>query len=76
MRENCPVDLAPSDYHLFRSLEHLLRDTEFDDLEHLENWLREFFESKSPEFYEKGLKDLVRRSVYSLRLSEGEYIID
>ena len=68
-------DLAPSDYHLFSSLEHSLRDTEFDDLEQLENWIHQFFESKHPDFYERGLKDLVRRW-RSVVKSESEYIID
>lgn len=68
-------DLAPSDFHLFRSLEHSLRDTEFDDLEHLENWLHGFFEAKPQEFYERGLKNLVPRW-RSVVESGGEYITD
>ncbi|KAK6757092.1 hypothetical protein RB195_015115 [Necator americanus] len=33
----------------------------YDDRDHLESDLRAFFASKSPEFYEKGIRDLVRR---------------
>ncbi|KAK6737044.1 hypothetical protein RB195_019628 [Necator americanus] len=53
-------DLAPSD-HLFRSLQHHLEEKRYDDRDHLENDLRAFFASKSPEFYAKGIRDLVRR---------------
>ncbi|KAK6753481.1 hypothetical protein RB195_012832 [Necator americanus] len=54
-------DLAPSDYHLFRSLQHHLEERRYDDRDHLENDLRAFFASKSPEFYAKEIRDLVRR---------------
>ncbi|KAK6735552.1 hypothetical protein RB195_018642 [Necator americanus] len=53
-------DLAPSDYHLFRSLQHYLEEKRYDD--HLENDLRAFFAYKSPEFYAKGIRDLRRPS--------------
>ncbi|KAK6750496.1 hypothetical protein RB195_002459 [Necator americanus] len=53
-------DLAPSDYHLFRSLQHRLEEKSYDDRDHLENGLPAFFASKSPEFYAKGIRDLVR----------------
>ncbi|KAK6726129.1 hypothetical protein RB195_004442 [Necator americanus] len=33
----------------------------YDDRDHLENNLRAFFASKSPEFYAKIIRDLVRR---------------
>ncbi|KAK6734591.1 hypothetical protein RB195_018029 [Necator americanus] len=54
-------DLVLSDYHLFRSLQHHLEEKRYDDRDHLENDLRAFFASKSPEFYAKGICDLVRR---------------
>ncbi|KAK6751600.1 hypothetical protein RB195_003174 [Necator americanus] len=44
-------DLAPSDYHLFRSLQHHFEEKRYTDRDHLENNLRAFFASKSPEFY-------------------------
>ncbi|KAK6760962.1 hypothetical protein RB195_022145 [Necator americanus] len=46
-------DLTPSDYHLFRSLQHHLEEKQYDDRDHLENDLRAFFASKSLEFYAK-----------------------
>jgi len=42
-------DLAPSGYHLFRSLAHLLRGRRFDNLEQVEPDYREFFNSKDKE---------------------------
>ncbi|KAK6764655.1 hypothetical protein RB195_024832 [Necator americanus] len=52
--------LAPSDYHLFRSLQHHLEEERYADSDNLENDLRVFFACKSPEFYAKGIRDLVR----------------
>ncbi|KAK6763830.1 hypothetical protein RB195_024237 [Necator americanus] len=52
--------LALSDYHLFRSFQHHLEEERYDDRDHLENDLRAFFASKSPEFYAKGIRYLVR----------------
>ncbi|KAK6752778.1 hypothetical protein RB195_003903 [Necator americanus] len=40
-------DLAPSDYHLFRSLQHHLEEKRYDDRDHLENDPRAFFASKT-----------------------------
>ncbi|KAK6760669.1 hypothetical protein RB195_021940 [Necator americanus] len=53
-------DLDPSDYRLFRSLQHHLEEKRYDDRDHLENDPRAFFASKSPEFYAKGIRDLVK----------------
>jgi histone-lysine N-methyltransferase SETMAR len=39
-------DLAPSDYHLFRSMEHFLREREFEDIDQVEAAYQEFFNSK------------------------------
>ncbi|KAK6731377.1 hypothetical protein RB195_007697 [Necator americanus] len=54
-------NLAPSDYHFFRLLQHRLEEKRYDDRDHLENDLRAFFASKSPAFDAKGIRDLVRR---------------
>ena len=48
-------DLAPTDYHLFRSLAHFLRDKRFDDERDLETSLTTFFDDKSVAFYEGGI---------------------
>ena len=44
-------DLAPSDFHLFRSLINLLRRKKFGSLEPLKNALGSFFDSTPTEFY-------------------------
>lgn len=36
-------DLAPSDYHLFRSMAHFLRGRRFAKIEDVENGCRQFF---------------------------------
>ncbi|KAK6754674.1 hypothetical protein RB195_013577 [Necator americanus] len=40
---------------------HHLEENCYGDSDHLENDFRAFFASKSPEFYAKGIRDLVRR---------------
>ena len=48
-------DVAPSDYHLFRSLEHFLRGKRFTKDEDVQTALSEFFDQKSPAFYRRGI---------------------
>ena len=54
-------DLAPSDYHLFRSLSNDMRGRKFESENDLKSYLQNFFDSKSPEFYVNGIHDLPRR---------------
>jgi [histone H3]-lysine36 N-dimethyltransferase SETMAR len=54
-------DLAPSDYHLFLSLSNDLRDRKFINEVELKSYLQRFFDSKSPEFYAKGIHELANR---------------
>ena len=35
-------DLAPSDYHLFRSMEHSLRNMQFANIHHVQKWVGDF----------------------------------
>ena len=49
------ADLAPSDYHLFRSLQNHLNGKTFDSNEVVKNELIQFFDSKNPTFYESGI---------------------
>ena len=51
-------DLAPSDYHLFRSLEHSLRNKSFADPQQVKKHLDSFFESKPASFYKEGIQKL------------------
>lgn len=54
-------DLAPTDYHLFRSLAHHLSDKSFNDEEDLKKFIADFFVSKPIEFFERGIKSLPER---------------
>ncbi|KAK6765366.1 hypothetical protein RB195_025331 [Necator americanus] len=68
-------NLFPSDYHLFRSLQHHLEEKPYDDRDHLENDLQAFFTSNSPEFYAKGIRDLVRRW-QKVADVDGDYFVE
>lgn len=54
-------DLAPSDFHLFRSMAHFLRGRSFANLEEVENGCREFFASKDKGWYRRGIQLLAER---------------
>ncbi|KAK6734696.1 hypothetical protein RB195_018099 [Necator americanus] len=68
-------DLASSYYHLLRSFQHHLEEERYDDRDHLENDVRAFFASKSPEFYAKEIRDLARcwQKVVDV---DGDYIVE
>ena len=54
-------DLAPTNYHLFRSLANYLRKKKFDDEDDLKTDLTNFFGQKSKEFYGRGILSLPER---------------
>ena len=68
-------DLAPSDFHLFRSLSNNLRGISFNNDAALQNWLDDFFTSKPPDFFRRGIEKLPERWE-SIINNAGEYIID
>jgi histone-lysine N-methyltransferase SETMAR len=68
-------DLAPSDYHLFRALTNNLRERSFRDEDELRRCIQEFFYSKPPEFYKRGIYDLPRRWREVVD-SHGKYIVE
>lgn len=68
-------DLAPTDFHLFRSLSNAMRGISFDDDAHLKNWLEEFFSSKTSDFFKRGIQKLPCRWEEVIS-SGGQYIID
>lgn len=51
-------DLAPSDYHLFRSLQYSLNGVNLTSKEACENYLSQFFAQKSQKFYTDGIMAL------------------
>jgi hypothetical protein len=44
-------DLALSDYHLFKSLQHHLADTHFKTVEEVQKSIDDFITSKPPSFF-------------------------
>jgi [histone H3]-lysine36 N-dimethyltransferase SETMAR len=54
-------DIAPSDFHFFRSLSNFLREKKFNHTDALENVLESLFEAKPTSFYEEGIDNLVKR---------------
>ena len=56
-------DAAPSDYHLFRLLEHSLRGQSFTDQDEdeVKQHLEKFFEAKQGDFYARGIDQLVEK---------------
>lgn len=66
-------DLAPSDYYLFRGLKNHMRGKICESEETLKQEVREYFESKSKEFYFKGI-DCLKDKLKSVIESEGAYI--
>lgn len=54
-------DLAPSDYHLFSSMGHALKDQHFKTSEELENWVSDWFSSKEEQFFWRGIHKLPER---------------
>ncbi|CAK9833798.1 Mariner Mos1 transposase [Anthophora retusa] len=54
-------DMAPSDYHLFRSLQHHLADRHFERLEEIRQCIDDFNASKPVSFYREGIRQLPKR---------------
>jgi histone-lysine N-methyltransferase SETMAR len=68
-------DLAPSDYHLFRSLQHHLTGKNFVNEDMLKHELDTFFTSKPPSFYRSGIETLPSRWQKVVD-SDGGYITE
>ena len=54
-------DIAPSDYHLFRSMAHDLADQHFTSYEETKNWVDLWLSGKNEEFYRRGIRELPER---------------
>lgn len=68
-------DLAPSDYHLFRSLQNFLDGKKFTDKTAAENGVSEFFESKPQKFYYDGIMKLPEKWQKVID-NNGQYVLD
>jgi histone-lysine N-methyltransferase SETMAR len=68
-------DVAPSDYHLFRSLKNHLNNKNFERFEEVNDAVLAYFESKPRSFYKAGIEKLV--TCWKMVIaSNGSYIID
>lgn len=68
-------DLAPTDFHLFRSLSNNLQGVSFDSVRNLQKWLTNFFESRPNDFWQKGIDKLVERWQQVIE-KDGDYVTD
>jgi histone-lysine N-methyltransferase SETMAR len=68
-------DLAPSDYHLFRSLQNHLYNKKFERFGEVNDAILAYFESKPRSFYKAGIEKLMTRWE-TVIASNGNYIID
>jgi len=67
-------DIAPSDYHLFRSMKNHLRNVQFQNVAQVENWVAQFFGTKSTtNFYQRGIEKLPGKW-HDVVLNNGQYI--
>ncbi|EYC12537.1 hypothetical protein Y032_0047g1535 [Ancylostoma ceylanicum] len=68
-------DLAPSDYHLFRSMQHSLAEKKFNNREEITLWLSSYFDMQPSQFFENGIRFLRRRWRRVID-NNGEFILD
>ena len=64
-------DVAPSDYHLFRSMAHGLADQHFRSYEEVKNWIDSRIASKDDQFFRRGIRTLPER--WEKVASDGQY---
>lgn len=65
-------DIAPSDYHLFRSMQSDLTSEHFTSHAEVENWLVQWIASKNVEFFQRGIRVLPDRWA-KVVASDGAY---
>ncbi|CAK1553447.1 unnamed protein product [Leptosia nina] len=54
-------DVAPSDFHLFRALQHFLSGKTFANLDDIQNAISRYFAEKPINFYRSGIENLLTR---------------
>lgn len=65
-------DIAPSDYHLFRSMQSALAEQHFRSYEDIKKWVDDWIASKPPEFFIRGIRLLPERWERVVA-SDGQY---
>ena len=68
-------NLAPSDYHLFRSTQHFLSEKTFQDIESVRKEVVQYFDFKPVSFFEKRIQSLPERWAKVID-AEGNYFDD
>lgn len=66
-------DVAPSDYHLFRSMQMDLADVRFRNFEEVRNWVDGWIAGKDEDFFKRGIHKLPERW-REVIANNGEYI--
>jgi len=69
------LDLAPSDFHLFRSLQNSLNGKTFASEDLIKQHIDKFLAEKDGKFYEYGIMKLLGRWQKVIE-QNGQYIID
>ena len=54
-------DLAPSDFHLFRSMEHLLCNQKFKSSDNVDLVVSQYIDLKNPKFFSDGFKSAISK---------------
>lgn len=65
-------DVAPSDYHLFRSMASSLRGRHFANYEEVKKWLDDWIARKQPKFFKDGINKLAENWGTVIR-NDGNY---
>ena len=68
-------DLAPSDYHLFRSIQDSLNGKIFNDTNDVKSYLIQIFAGKNQKFYVHGIMILPERWQKIIN-KNGQYLIE
>jgi [histone H3]-lysine36 N-dimethyltransferase SETMAR len=68
-------DLAPSDYHLFRSMQHFFQEKIYTEVESIKKDLDSYFSSRPESFYKSGIQQLPERWEKVI-LNDGNYFDD
>lgn len=68
-------DMAPSDYYLFRSLQHHLADSQFKTIDDVQKSMSIYIDSKSPSFFRTGIRQLPEKWVKCID-NDGDYFPD
>ena len=68
-------DIAPSDVHLFQSLQNLLMEKNFDSLEDCKRHLEQFFAQKDKKFWKDGIVKLTE-NWHKVVKQNSEYVVE